>query len=67
MNIRPLQDRILVQPIKDKEVRKSGIIIPADVTTVTVRAHDIVDGFGGQEVEVDLTMSSGENFEVDKN
>ena len=28
MKIRPLQDRILVQPIKDKEVRKSGIIIP---------------------------------------
>ncbi len=28
MKIRPLQDRILVQPIKEKEVRKSGIIIP---------------------------------------
>ena len=28
MNIRPLQDRILVQPIRDKEVRKGGIIIP---------------------------------------
>ena len=28
MKIRPLQDRILVQPIKEKDVRKSGIIIP---------------------------------------
>ncbi|TDJ62761.1 MAG: co-chaperone GroES [Nitrospina sp.] len=28
MKIRPLQDRILVQPIKEKEVRKGGIIIP---------------------------------------
>ena len=28
MNIRPLQDRILVQPILEKEVRKGGIIIP---------------------------------------
>jgi chaperonin GroES len=28
MKIRPLQDRILVQPIREKEVRKSGIIIP---------------------------------------
>ena len=27
MNIRPLQDRILVQPILEKEVRKGGIII----------------------------------------
>ena len=28
MNIRPLQDRILVQPILEKEARKGGIIIP---------------------------------------
>ncbi len=28
MKIRPLQDRILVQPIKEKQVRKGGIIIP---------------------------------------
>ena len=28
MKIRPLQDRILVQPIKEKAVRKGGIIIP---------------------------------------
>lgn len=28
MKIRPLQDRLLVQPILEKEVRKGGIIIP---------------------------------------
>ena len=28
MKIQPLHDRILVQPILEKEVRKSGIIIP---------------------------------------
>ena len=28
MKIRPLHDRILVQPILEKEVRKGGIIIP---------------------------------------
>ena len=28
MKIRPLQDRILVQPILDAEVQKGGIIIP---------------------------------------
>ena len=28
MKIRPLQDRILVQPILEKDVRKGGIIIP---------------------------------------
>ncbi len=28
MKIRPLQDRIMVQPILEKDVRKVGIIIP---------------------------------------
>ncbi len=28
MKIRPLQDRLLVQPILEKDVRKGGIIIP---------------------------------------
>tara|TARA_B100000686_G_scaffold170834_1_gene178071 strand:- start:1220 stop:1510 length:291 start_codon:yes stop_codon:yes gene_type:complete len=28
MNIVPLQDRVLVQPILEKEVQKGGIIIP---------------------------------------
>ena len=28
MKIRPLQDRVLVQPILEKEVMKGGIIIP---------------------------------------
>jgi hypothetical protein len=45
---------------------QSRIAIPADVTTVTVRAHDLVDGFGGQEVVVDLTAVSGDKFEVER-
>lgn len=28
MKIRPLQDRIMIQPILEKDVRKGGIIIP---------------------------------------
>ncbi|MCK4546786.1 MAG: co-chaperone GroES [Candidatus Eisenbacteria sp.] len=28
MNIKPLQDRVLVKPLKEKEVKKGGIIIP---------------------------------------
>jgi hypothetical protein len=43
---------------------QSRLDIPDDVTTVTVRAHDIVDGWGGQEVTVDLTQPEGENYEV---
>ena len=28
MKVKPLQDRILVRPLKEKEARKGGIIIP---------------------------------------
>ncbi|MCA9917290.1 MAG: hypothetical protein KC445_05025 [Anaerolineales bacterium] len=41
-----------------------NIPIPPEVTTVTVRAHDLVDGFGGQEVVMDLTAVSGESFAI---
>ena len=44
---------------------QSGITIPEGVTRVRVRAHDLVAGFGGREVVVDLEAESGEGFEVD--
>ncbi len=33
---------------------QSGIVIPATIHSVTVRAHDKLHGFGGKEIEVDL-------------
>ena len=45
---------------------QSGITIPPDVTQVRVRAHDLVDGYGGREVVVDLTVPSGPDFEVER-
>lgn len=59
--------RLLLHPHENEQPftrNQSGIVIPPDVTTVTVRAHDLVDGFGGQEITVDLTVTSGEGFEV---
>ena len=61
--------RLLLHPHETEQPftrSQSNIPIPTEVTTVTVRAHDLVDGFGGQEVIVDLTVASGENFEVNK-
>lgn len=61
--------RLLLHPHENEQPftrSQSNIEIPADVAQVTVRAHDIVDGFGGQEVVVDLTAESGPNFEVKK-
>lgn len=45
---------------------QSGIEIPEGVTRVEVRAHDLVDGFGGRTVWVDLTANQGEDFEVER-
>ena len=61
--------RLLLHPHQNEQPftrSQSNIPIPTEVTTVTVRAHDLVDGFGGQEVMVDLTAVSGENFEVSR-
>jgi hypothetical protein len=59
--------RLLLHPHVDEQPftrSQSAITIPEGVTQVRVRAHDLVDGFGGREVVVDLTASSGESFEV---
>jgi hypothetical protein len=61
--------RLLLHPHENEQPftrSQSGIIIPADVTQVRVRAHDLVDGYGGREVLVDLSVSSGPDFEVER-
>ena len=61
--------RLLLHPHETEQPftrSQNNILIPASITTVIVRAHDLVDGFGGQEVMVDLTVGSGENFEVQR-
>ena len=44
----------------------SGIVIPLDVSSVRVRAHDSVDGFGGKEVVVNLKAEEGEGFKLER-
>jgi hypothetical protein len=61
--------RLLLHPHVDEQPftrSQGGIIIPAGVTQVRVRAHDLVDGYGGREVLVDLTVPSGPDFEVER-
>lgn len=61
--------RLLLHPHEDEQPftrNQSGIYIPAGVSKVTVRAHDLVSGFGGKEVTVDLSAASGVNFEVER-
>jgi hypothetical protein len=61
--------RTLLHPHQNEQPftrSQSGIVIPDGVTQVRVRAHDLVDGFGGREVIVDLTARSGPDFEVER-
>jgi hypothetical protein len=71
--IRPDPDspftRLLLHPHVDEQPftrSQGGIVIPPDLTQVRVRAHDMVDGYGGREVIVDLTAASGPDFEVER-
>ncbi len=59
--------RLLLHPHENEQPftrSQSGVIVPDGVEVVIVRAHDLVDGFGGREIEVDLTVDSGPGFEV---
>jgi hypothetical protein len=59
--------RLLLHPHETEQPftrSQSGIVIPEGVSQVRIRAHDLVDGYGGREVVVDLTLSSGTDFEV---
>ncbi len=59
--------RLLLHPHETEQPftrSQSNIEIPPDVTVVTVRAHDLVAGWGGQEIMVDLTQAEGSGFEV---
>jgi hypothetical protein len=59
--------RLLLHPHVNEQPftrSQSGIVIPPDVTQVLVRAHDLIDGYGGRQVLVDLTASSGTDFEI---
>jgi hypothetical protein len=61
--------RLLLHPHENEQPftrSQSGILIPEGVTRVQVRAHDLVDGYGGREVLVDLDVTSGPDYEVER-
>ena len=61
--------RLLLHPHVDEQPftrSQGGIRIPNGVKWLKVRAHDLVDGFGGREVTVNLALDKGEDFEVSR-
>lgn len=61
--------RLLLHPHEEEQpfTRSQGaLIIPEGVSEVRVRAHDLVDGYGGREVVLDLTVPAGPDFTVER-
>ncbi|KAA3663286.1 MAG: hypothetical protein DWQ04_11100, partial [Chloroflexi bacterium] len=60
--------RLLLHPHETEQPftrSQSNIVIPEDETAVTVRAHDLVDGFGGIEAMMGLeTAVVTDTYEV---
>ena len=59
--------RLLLHPHEAEQPftrSQNGILIPNGITKIKVRAHDLVAGFGGGEIIVDLNSDSGPGFEV---
>jgi hypothetical protein len=64
-----LGERVLAHPHDTEQPftrSQSGIKIPPETTRVTIRAKCNVHGFGGQEIMVDLTATTGVGFEVNQ-
>ena len=59
MKIRPLGDRVIVKPIEEKEVKKSGIIIPDTAKEKPMEGEVIAAGPGkidetGKKIPMDV-------------
>jgi len=64
--------RLLLHPHENEQPftrSQSNVIVPIvpdGVVILIVRAHDIVDGYGGNEVTVDLSSESGPGFVIER-
>jgi len=69
INVRPLGDRVLVQPIEEKETKKGGIIIPDTAKEKPQEGNVIALGTGkiddnGKKVE--FTVKKGDKVLISK-
>jgi hypothetical protein len=62
--------RLLLHPHETEQPftrSQSKIVVPDGVTALIVRAHDLVDGYGGIEISVDLSTESGPGYVIERN
>jgi chaperonin GroES len=69
VNVRPLGDRVLVQPIEEQEVKKGGIIIPDTAKEKPQEGKVVALGTGKIDdngKKVDFTVKSGDKVLISK-
>ena len=69
VNIQPLGDRVLVQPVDEKEVKKGGIIIPDTAKEKPQEAKVIALGTGKLDDEgkkIEFTVKKGDLVLISK-
>src|SRR5688500_2661529 len=69
INVRPLGDRVLVQPIEEKQTKKSGIIIPDTANEKPQEGNVLALGTGKVSEEgkkVEFTVKKGDKVLISK-
>ena len=61
MNIRPLGPRVLVKPIKEEEITKSGIVLPDTIDKDKKAEGEIVAIGNGEKLE-QLNLKNGQTI-----
>ena len=69
LNVKPIGDRILVEPVEEKEVKKGGIIIPDTAKEKPTEAKVIAVGTGKLDDEgkkIAFTVKKGDTVLISK-
>jgi chaperonin GroES len=69
MNVKPLGDRVLVQPVEENEVKKGGIIIPDTAKEKPQEGKIIALGTGKRDDDgklVPFTVKKGDRVLISK-
>ncbi|HEY5752398.1 MAG TPA: co-chaperone GroES [Chthoniobacterales bacterium] len=69
MNVKPLGDRVIVQPLEEKEVKKGGIIIPDTAKEKPQEGTVVALGTGKTDEEgkkIAFTVKEGDKVLISK-
>ena len=69
INVRPLGDRVLVQPLEEKEIKKGGIIIPDTAKEKPQEGKVVALGTGKVDEDgkkVEFTVKKGDKVLITK-